>query len=232
MASWYRCSVVSVCVCLDTTVSPAKVAEPIDMSGPGEPYVRCAPGSPRGKGSLGFLSNYFDLWDCFCFTVLLTHTEPVSLVYHCSELFIISCTAVLAWYVQWPCARPCLSQVRVLSKRLNTSTWYSFWAWELPLTTSLSNHTVVWNFVLNSGLSHGKSMVLSTQLFNGRACVLRLWWSKCRGWMHLVYYTSIDCNHLTPLLQLVWLVAELTFHVGTLVCWWLGMSVKYLWDKI
>ena len=49
------------CVCLDTTVSPVKVAELIDMSGPGEPYVRCAPGSPRGKGSLGFLSNYFDL---------------------------------------------------------------------------------------------------------------------------------------------------------------------------
>ena len=62
----------------------------------------------------------------------------------------------------------CLSQVGVLSKRLNESSW--FLACELPSYTVLKGNSVIsknkgtslWNFVLNSGLRkfcHGISIV-------------------------------------------------------------------------
>jgi len=71
--------------------------------------------------------------------------------------------------------------------------------------------TSLWNFVPNYGLRkfcHGKSIALSTKLVvvvDGRAC-----------WRHLydnrrvvaVYYKSVNCNPLTPLL---WFVVDLSW---------------------
>ena len=49
----------------------------------------------------------------------------------------------------------------------------------------------------------GKSILLTTKLVDGRACGSHLQCSARRGWAHIVYYTSVDCNPLTPLLRFV-----------------------------
>ena len=67
--------------------------------------------------------------------------------------------------------------------------------------------TSLWNFTPNAGLRkfrHGESMVWSTKLVDGRAFGLCLRRSSGRVWMHIVYYTSVDCNALTPL-PLFWI---------------------------
>ena len=70
----------------------------------------------------------------------------------------------------------CLSQVGVLSKRMNESSWFWFGNWELPATYPtlclkksgyLQNKcTSLWNFASNAGrrnFHHGKSITSSTQ---------------------------------------------------------------------
>jgi len=54
-------------------------------------------------------------------------------------------------------------------------------------------------------------MELSTKLVDGRACELRLQLSTRRGWTHTVYYASVDCNPLTPLLRFV---VDLLFNLN------------------
>jgi len=106
----------------------------------------------------------------------------------------------------------CLPQAGIVSKRLDKSSWLL--AWKLSFTyctlrykkLSISKYkgTSVWNFVLNSGLRkffQGRSIVLSTKLADSRVCWRHLWRSTRRGWTHVVYYTSVDCNPLTPLHQ-------------------------------
>jgi len=48
----------------------------------------------------------------------------------------------------------------------------------------------------------GKSILLTTKLVDGRACGSHLQCSARRGWTHIVYYTSVDCNPLTPITSL------------------------------
>ena len=50
-------------------------------------------------------------------------------------------------------------------------------------------------------ISQGKSILLSTELVDGRACWQYLRRSTHRGWTHAVYCTSVDRNVLTALLQ-------------------------------
>jgi len=64
--------------------------------------------------------------------------------------------------------------------------------------------TSLWNFAQKSGLiKHNKSIFMSTVLVDGRACELHLRRSTRRCWTHVVYYTSVDCNSLTPLFLFV-----------------------------
>ena len=65
--------------------------------------------------------------------------------------------------------------------------------------------TSLWDFVPNSGLRkfrHGKSIALSTKLVvvDGRACWQHLYDSRR---VVAVYYKSVNCNPLTPLLRFV-----------------------------
>jgi len=65
-------------------------------------------------------------------------------------------------------------------------------------------------FIPNSGLRKvrgGKLIVLSTKLVDGRVCWRR---STRRGWTHIVYYTSVDRNPVTPLL---WFAADSLYNL-------------------
>ena len=112
------------------------------------------------------------------------------------------------------CVRLCLSHVGVLSKRKNESScfWHGSFLQRilhrvLRKSEYLQNKgTSLWNFAANSGLRkfrHGKLIVLSTKLVDGRACGSRRRRSTPRCWTHIVYYTSFGCNPLTPLLRFV-----------------------------
>jgi len=112
------------------------------------------------------------------------------------------------------------SEAGIVSKPLDESRW--FWARRLPFicfTLCCKEIRVSpkirvlphWNFVPNSLLRkfcHGKSIALSTQLDDSRAC----WW-------HLYdsrrVMTSVSCNPLTPLL---WFVVDLLFNVFLQLC--------------
>jgi len=61
--------------------------------------------------------------------------------------------------------------------------------------------TSLWNFVPNSDSENfaGQSIVLATKFVDGRACWPQSRRSTRRGWMHIVYYMSVDRNALTPL---------------------------------
>jgi len=50
---------------------------------------------------------------------------------------------------------------------------------------------------------HGKSIVLSTKLVDGRACWSHLRRSMRCDWTHIICYTSVDRNAPTPLLWFV-----------------------------
>jgi len=80
----------------------------------------------------------------------------------------------------------CLSQVGVLSNRLNESGW--FWVWELPSTyptlcfkeiqvSSKNKGTSLWNFVPNSGLRKFRhSISIVETCYNlAREWTLRAW---------------------------------------------------------
>ena len=67
--------------------------------------------------------------------------------------------------------------------------------------------TLLWNFAPNSWirkLCHGKSMVWSTKLVNGRACGLHLRRSSGSWWLDAQSLLNVgDCNLLTPLFRFV-----------------------------
>jgi len=67
-----------------------------------------------------------------------------------------------------------------------------------------NNGTSLCNFVPNSALRkfrHGKSIVMSTKLVDGRACEPHERRSTRHCGTHIVYYTSVDCNPLALLLR-------------------------------
>jgi len=122
-----------------------------------------------------------------------------------------------AVYMPRPCVRlcpsVCLSQVGVLSKRqerieLGFGKGSSFLQRVLHCVIRkveyFQKRTSLWNFAQKSGLiKHNKSIFMSTVLVDGRACELHLRRSTRRCWTHVVYYTSVDCNSLTPLFLFV-----------------------------
>ena len=56
-----------------------------------------------------------------------------------------------------------------------------------------------------------------TKLVDGRACRSRLRRSTRRGWTHIVYYTSVDCNPSSPLFDLLWIYCCCAFGALTLL---------------
>ena len=97
-----------------------------------------------------------------------------------------------------PCV--CPSQAGVVAKRLDESSWFWHGGFLLPIP----HYKEIWVFpgirVLFSGLRkfyHSKLITLSTKLVivDGLAC-----WRRLR---FAVYYKSISCNPLTPLLWFV-----------------------------
>jgi len=65
----------------------------------------------------------------------------------------------------------------------------------LNCISRISKGTFLWNFVPNSGnekFRHGRSIVLSTKLVDGRACWPHSRRSTHTGRTHIVYYVSVD----------------------------------------
>ena len=130
--------------------------------------------------------------------------------------------AMLARYMLPSCVRPsvCLSQAGVLLKRLGELSWNLGFLPSIPLCVIKKAGyqkikvfpSSLWGFVPNSGLGKfrpGKSIALSTKLVvvvNGRACWRHLHYSRR---VVAVYYKSINCNALTPLLRFVYLLYNL-----------------------
>jgi len=82
----------------------------------------------------------------------------------------------------------CLSQVGVLSKRWNESSWFWHTSFLPPVLHCVKRKfgylqkkgTSLWNFVLNSGLRHGRSIVETCYQFSSRkvdAQSVINWWA-------------------------------------------------------
>ena len=121
-----------------------------------------------------------------------------------NRLYISPRYVTLVRCMSWPC---------VLSKRLNESSWFS----ACELNSFHAPHSVIrkFGYLQKQGyfplsqtlrkFRNGKSIVLSTKT-RGRSS---LWITPTTVEMHccwtmlMVYYKSVDCNAVTPLLRFV-----------------------------
>jgi len=97
-----------------------------------------------------------------------------------------------AVYTSWPCVRLCLSQVWVLSKRMNESNWLWHGSFLRPIT-----HCVLTKFAYlqNKGIvpSRRSSLWITPIRRSTRRCGT-----------HIVYYTSVDRNGVFTATELNW----------------------------
>jgi len=134
--------------------------------------------------------------------------------------------------------RLCLSHVGVLLKRQNESScfWHGSFVQPIPhrvlgeLGCLQNKGTSLWNFAANSGLRkfrHGKLIVLSTKLVDGRACGSRRSTPRC--WTHIVYYTSFGCNPLTQLLRFVPDLLSCSYSCAAVHKFWRESLLNMYW---
>jgi len=99
------------------------------------------------------------------------------------------------------CPSVCLSQAGVVSKQIGGSSWFLACRLFIIHTLLYGNGQVslkirlLLSGTLSQGLRkfrNGKSIVVSTKLVDGRACISHLRRRTRRCWTHIVYYTSVD----------------------------------------
>ena len=127
------------------------------------------------------------------------------------------CNSMTVWYMLWPCHCACLSQVRVLSKWLNGSSWfleqrlsaaYPTWCCMGIRASPFSKHkdTCLWNFVPNFELSrficyfcHGTSIITSV--------VNLVWPTTIDSWSHSA--STIVYNRMGMTHSVAWFMCDL-----------------------